>query len=67
MVKVPIIGTIMKSTMGNGKMDASMVWAYGKEQKEILMLVNGWITKFPEKGYIFGKMEINMKESGFKV
>ena len=66
MEKGLIIGTIMKSTMENGKMDVRTVQAYGKELKGILMQVIGRITKFQEKVCIFGKMEINMKESGLK-
>ena len=66
MEKAFTIGLTMKFTMENGRMVVNMDQEFGKELKENRMLGNGKTTKYPEKDYMYGKMEINMKENGYQ-
>lgn len=61
-----IYGLMEKFMMASGRKDLNMDMDYGKELKEILMLVNGNFHRHMDMGFIFGQMVIDMKENGSK-
>ncbi len=67
MVRESTFGRMEKFMMDNGKKVLNMDMVYGKEHKEILMLVNGNFHSLMDMGSIFGQMVIGMKENGNKV
>lgn len=63
-VKEYINGQMVKFMMGNGVKEQSKVMEFGEEYIMIVTLENGKIVRQMDMEFMFGKMEINMKESG---
>jgi hypothetical protein len=59
-----IDGLMMNHMKVSGIKDSSMDMAFGKELMEIPILVSGKIQKLMVMEFIYGKMEIVMKENG---
>jgi hypothetical protein len=59
-----IDGSMMNHMKVSGIKDSSMDMAFGKELMEIPILVSGKIQKLMVMEFIYGKMEIVMKENG---
>ena len=63
-VRVCINGQMVKYMMGNGGKDQRKVMEYGEEYIMIVTLESGRIARQMDMEFMFGKMEISMKESG---
>jgi hypothetical protein len=59
-----IDGLMMNHMKVSGIKDSNMDMAFGKELMEIPILVSGKIQKLMVMEFIYGKMEIVMKENG---
>ncbi len=58
------IGNMERFMMVNGFLEPKKAMGFGKVLKETLILGNGRIAKLKAMEYMFGKMEIDMRESG---
>lgn len=67
MGEVFINGRKEKFTMASGGMGKRMAMEFGKASLGIAILESGRIVKQRDMVFMFGKMEINMKENGLIV
>lgn len=66
MVRGFTTGVMEKFTMENGKVGQRKAMEYGEESRESAISENGKIVRHRGMGFICGRMETNMKESGMK-